>query len=50
MIQRFDDGRAVLYQEGPYERVLTLARVGVLPFLLIGLLATYTCGTGFVLG
>ncbi len=41
MIQGFDDGRRVLYQEGAYERVLTLARVGVLPFLLIGLLATY---------
>lgn len=41
MIQGFDEGRRILYQVGPYERVLTLARVGILPFLLIALLATY---------
>lgn len=41
MIQGYDEGRRILYQAGPYDRVLTLARLGILPFLLIALLATY---------
>lgn len=41
LAQQSDEGRRILYEAGPYERVLTLARLGVLPFLLIALLATY---------
>ena len=41
LAQGNDEGRRILYEPGPYERVLTLARLGLLPFLLIALLATY---------
>jgi glyoxylase-like metal-dependent hydrolase (beta-lactamase superfamily II)/4-amino-4-deoxy-L-arabinose transferase-like glycosyltransferase len=40
-LQGFDEGRRLLYEVGPYDRVLTLARLGILPFLLVALLATY---------
>lgn len=39
-LEMFDEGRRILY-EGPYERVLTLARLGNLPFVVIVLLATF---------
>lgn len=40
-LQCFDEGRRILYRAGPYDRVLTLARLGILPFMLIALLATF---------
>ena len=41
MIQGFDEGRRILYQSNGYDRVLTLARAGILPFLVLALAATY---------
>jgi Dolichyl-phosphate-mannose-protein mannosyltransferase len=41
MIQGFDEGRRILYHAGAYDRVLTLARVGIVPFLLVAVLATF---------
>lgn len=43
MMQGYDEGRRVLY-EGGFDRVLTLARLGILPFLLIALVVTYAWG------
>jgi glyoxylase-like metal-dependent hydrolase (beta-lactamase superfamily II)/4-amino-4-deoxy-L-arabinose transferase-like glycosyltransferase len=40
MAQGYDEGRRVLY-EGGYDRTLTLARLGILPFLLVALVVTY---------
>ena len=36
-----DEGQRILYGSGRYQRVLTLARLGVLPFLVIVLFVTY---------
>ena len=42
IIDSFDEGRRILYQTGgSYDRVLTLSRLGILPFLILLLLATY---------
>jgi len=41
LAQSSDEGRRILYEPGPYDRVLTLARLGILPFLLVALLVTY---------
>ena len=42
IIESFDEGKRILYQTGlSYDRVLTLSRLGILPFLIILLLATY---------
>jgi 4-amino-4-deoxy-L-arabinose transferase-like glycosyltransferase len=42
ILDSFDEGRRILYQTGgSYDRVLTLSRLGVLPFLMLVLLATY---------
>ena len=43
ILDSFDEGRRVLYQTGgSYDRVLTLSRLGILPFLVLVLLATNT--------
>src|SRR5262245_421904 len=43
ILDSFDEGRRVLYQTGgSYDRVLTLSRLGILPFLVLVLLATYS--------
>jgi len=43
ILDSFDEGRRILYQTGgSYDRVLTLSRLGILPFLVLVLLATYT--------
>jgi 4-amino-4-deoxy-L-arabinose transferase-like glycosyltransferase len=42
ILDSFDEGRRILYQTGgSYDRVLTLSRLGILPFLVLVLLATY---------
>ena len=41
LAQSSDEGRRLLYEAGPYNRILTLARLGILPFLLIAMLVTY---------
>lgn len=40
-LQMFDEGRRILYDAGPYDRVLTLARMGNLPFAAIAFLAVF---------
>jgi hypothetical protein len=37
----WDEGRALLYDAGDYDRVLFLARLGTLPFFLVGLAACW---------
>lgn len=41
VLQSFDEGRRVLYSSGAYDRVLTLARLGILPFFVLLLIVTY---------
>jgi 4-amino-4-deoxy-L-arabinose transferase-like glycosyltransferase len=41
ILESFDEGRRILYGSGSYDRVLTLARLGILPFLVLVLLVTY---------
>ena len=42
IIDSFDEGRRILYQAGgSYDRILMLSRLGILPFLILLLLATY---------
>lgn len=48
VIQSFDEGREVLYGSGAYDRVLTLARLGILPFLGLLLVATYVWTRGML--
>jgi len=38
------EGRDLLYRTGNYDRILTLARLGVLPFLILMLVATWAWG------
>jgi 4-amino-4-deoxy-L-arabinose transferase-like glycosyltransferase len=40
----FDEGRAILYCCGKYERTLTLARIGNLPFLIVLIVVTWLWG------
>src|SRR5258706_10544082 len=35
------EGRDILYRDGHYDRYLTLARIGMLPFLVLLLIATW---------
>jgi hypothetical protein len=37
----FDEGRRIMYGSGSYERVLLLARLGILPFFVLALVATF---------
>ncbi len=41
MMKGSDEGRRILYEGGDHEHTLTLARLGILPFLLLSLLVTY---------
>ena len=40
----FDEGRAILYESGDYQRTLTLARLGNLPFLILLLTVMFLWG------
>ena len=48
VVQSFDEGRKILYHAGTYDRVLTLARIGILPFLVLLLGATWVWTRGLL--